>query len=455
MRPAVRVLIIDDEDFHAKATVEALEKVGYQCAVATEGKEGLRHLKRGRFDVVVTDLVMKDVDGMEILKETREQFPHTQVIFITGYGTVESAVAAMQNGAVTFLQKPVSIHQLRVAVEEALKKRTCAESFPQALRPWVKELPFPEIVGRSPRMQRISNLIGQVAPTNATVLIGGESGTGKELIARAVHYYSPRKSRPFVVLNSAAIPEGLLESELFGHEKGAFTGAICQRKGKFEHAHRGTLFLDEVGDMPLAIQAKLLRVLEDGRVIKVGSNEPITVDVRIVAATNKDLEELVKAGKFREDLYFRLNVVSIKVPPLRERQEDIPLLIDCFLKEFSYTHGKGNSSITPEARRKLLSYPWPGNVRELRNCIESMMVMSLDGVLKVEDIPEHISFGLIEKDKTAPGPSSLVGVSIEEMEKELIRNTLAAVGGNREASAKILGIGERTLYRKLDRYGLK
>lgn len=452
MRPVVKVLVIDDEESHAMATAEALEKVGHNCAIATEGREGLRHMKRGGFDVVITDLVMKDVDGMEILREARQQFPQTQVIFLTGYGTVESAVVAMQKGAATYLQKPVNVNQLRVAVEEAVKKQAYTESFPQALRPWAKELPFPEIVGESARMLRISSLIQQVAPTNATALITGESGTGKELIARALHYYSPRKNRPFVVLNSAAIPEGLLESELFGHEKGAFTGAICQRKGKFEHAHRGTLFLDEVGDMPLAIQAKLLRVIEDGRVIKIGSNEPVAVDVRIVSATNKDLEELVKAGKFREDLYFRLNVVSIKVPPLRERREDISLLIDCFLKEFSSIHGKGPFSITPEVKKRLLYYPWPGNVRELRNCIESMVVMSKDGTIKVEDIPEHISFGRMEKDRTS---SALVGVSIEEMEKELIKNTLAAVGGNREASAKILGIGERTLYRKLDKYGLR
>ncbi len=453
------MLVIDDEDHHARATAEALEKVGYQCVVTTEGKEGLKHIRRGGFDVVITDLVMKDVDGMEILKETRGQLPQAQVIFLTGYGTVEAAVAAMQKGANTFLQKPVNIHQLRVVVEEAVKKQTQQESFPQALRPWVKELPFPEIVGRSQRMQRITGLIKQVAPTNATVLISGESGTGKELIARSIHYYSPRKNRPFVVLNSAAIPEGLLESELFGHEKGAFTGAICQRKGKFEHAHRGTLFLDEIGDMPPAIQAKLLRVLEDGKIVKIGSNEPVSVDVRIVAATNKNLEELVGTGRFREDLYFRLNVVSIKVPPLREREEDVPLLIDCFLKEFSSTHGKGACSITSEARKKLLNYPWPGNVRELRNCIESMIVMSPDGVLRVEDIPEHISCGRMERGKTVSGPLAPLGtralVSIEEMEKELIKNTLAAVGGNREVSAKILGIGERTLYRKLDRYGLK
>ncbi len=451
MKSAIKILVIDDEDLHAKVTAEALEKVGYQCIVATEGKEGLKYINRGDLDIIITDLVMKDVDGMEILKEAREYLPKAQVIFLTGYGTVESAVAAMQKGATTFLQKPINVNQLRVTVEETLKKQTREESFPQGIRPWAKGLLLPEIVGRSHKTERIVNLVRQVASTNATILISGESGTGKELIARALHYYSPRRSRPFAVLNSAAIPESLLESELFGHEKGSFTGAICQRKGKFEHAHRGTLFLDEVGDMPLAIQAKLLRVIEDGRVTKIGSNEPVTADVRIVAASNKNLGELVRAEKFREDLYFRLNVVSIKVPPLRERQEDIPLLIDYFLKEFSSIYGKA-CSITHEARKKLLNYHWPGNVRELRNCIESMVVMSLDGVLRVEDIPEHISFGRIEKEKT---PTNLVGVSIEEMERELIKNTLAAVGGNREASAKILGIGERTLYRKLDKYGLK
>jgi two-component system response regulator HydG len=280
----------------------------------------------------------------------------------------------------------------------------------------------------------------------------GESGTGKELIARAIHYNGPRKNNPFVVLNSAAISESLLESELFGHEKGAFTGALHQRKGKFEYANNGSLFLDEIGDMPLTTQAKLLRLIEDGRIVRIGSNESVKIDVRIIAATNKDLGELVKEGKFREDLYFRFNVICLRLPPLRERQEDIFLLMDTFIKEFSKKNGKNIKDISPEARKILFRYDWPGNVRELRNCIESMIVFNQNGVLDMDDMPEHI----YKSNRPAlTGPVFPVGVTLDEMEKELMKNTLAYVGGNRGETAKILGIGERTLYRKLEKYGLK
>jgi two-component system response regulator HydG len=280
----------------------------------------------------------------------------------------------------------------------------------------------------------------------------GESGTGKELIARAIHYNGPRKNHPFVELNSAAISESLLESELFGHEKGAFTGALHQRKGKFEYANNGSLFLDEVGDMPLTTQAKLLRLIEDGRIVRIGSNESVKIDVRIIAATNKDLGELVKEGKFREDLYYRFNVICLRLPPLRERQEDIFLLMDSFIKEFSKKNSKNIKEISSDARKILFRYEWPGNIRELRNCIESMIVFNQTGVLDVNDIPEHI----YKSNRTAlTGPVFPVGVTLDEMEKELMKNTLAYVGGNRGETAKILGIGERTLYRKLEKYGLK
>lgn len=450
MKSNVRILVIDDEEDHARAMAECLEKVGYQCIVATEGKEGLQVIKRRGIDVVVTDLVMKDVDGMEVLEAVRERLPDAQVIFITGYGTVEAAVAAMQKGATTFIQKPINIHQLRVEIDEAVRKQALMRGDPQRITHIEEGCSFQGIIGNSTKMQRIFNIVRQIAPTSATALITGESGTGKELIARAIHYNSPRKAQPFVVLNSAAIPEGLLESELFGHERGAFTGAFSQRKGKFECAHRGTLFLDEIGDMPLSTQAKLLRVIEDGKVVRVGSNEPLSVDVRLIAATNQDLEALIKEGRFREDLYFRLNVVCLKLPPLRERQEDIFLLVDAFIKEYSRVYGKKITSISPEARRRLLNYSWPGNVRELKNCIESMVVLTSDSIIGVEDLPWQIAPEDGQEEKGA-----LVGMSIAEMEKELIKNTLAAVGGNRGASAKILGIGERTLYRKLDQYGLK
>lgn len=448
-----RILVVDDEDAHARATAESLEKVGYKCIVATGWREALRHLRQGNVDIVVTDLVMKEMDGLEILKAAREKVPGIQVILVTGYGTVETAVKAMQNGAFTFLEKPVNIHQLRMVVDEVVTKQATARNDDCGV-----ELAagygdnFPGIIGDCASMRRILGMVRQIAPTNATVLIAGESGTGKELIARAIHNNSPRRNSPFVALNSAAIPDGLLESELFGHERGAFTGAVYKRKGKFEHANGGTLFLDEIGDMPLSAQAKLLRVVEDGKVIKVGSNEATPVDVRIIAATNQNLEELMREKRFREDLYFRLNVVCLKLPPLRERQEDIPHLAEAFVKECSQIYGKPICSITAEARKRLLQYSWPGNVRELKNCIESMVVLAQDDVLGVEDIPGHIFLDNVEKPHEQ---RPLVGMSLEEMERSLIKNTLASVKGNRGVSAKLLGIGERTLYRKLDKYGLK
>ncbi|MFQ5862341.1 MAG: sigma-54-dependent transcriptional regulator [Candidatus Brocadiales bacterium] len=449
-----RILVVDDEEAHAKATAESLEKVGYKCIVATGGREALRHLRQGNIDIVVTDLVMKDVDGMEILRTAKKKVPDVQVMLITGYGTVETAVKAMQNGAVTFLEKPVNIHQLRIVMDEVIKKQATARNQVEeeiGLGLGHRNNP-PGIIGNCASMKRIMGIIKRIAPTNAIVLIVGESGTGKELIARAIHNNSTRRNSPFVALNSAAIPEGLLESELFGHERGAFTGASSKRKGKFEHAHGGTLFLDEIGDMSPSAQAKLLRVVEDGEVIRVGSNRPIFVDVRIIAATNQNLEELIKTKNFREDLYFRLNVVCLKLPPLRERQEDILHLADAFVNEYSQIYDKRICPLTPEVKKRLLQYSWPGNIRELKNCIESMVVLAQSDVLGVEDIPAHI---LLDNAGKAREQEPLVGMSLAEMERKLIQNTLASVKGNRGASAKLLGIGERTLYRKLDRYGLK
>ncbi|MEE9583886.1 MAG: sigma-54 dependent transcriptional regulator, partial [Candidatus Brocadiales bacterium] len=386
----------------------------------------------------------------EILRAAKEKVPDVQVILITGYGTVETAVKAMQNGAVTFLKKPVNIHQLRVVVDEVVKKQAATRSGVEG-RLGRGNNP-PGIIGNCASIKHVLGIVRQIAPTNATALIVGESGTGKELIARAIHNNSPRRNSPFVALNSAAIPEGLLESELFGHERGAFTGAVSKRQGKFEHAHGGTLFLDEIGDMPLSAQAKLLRVVDDGKVIRVGSNKPIPVDVRIIAATNQSLTQLIKEKIFREDLYFRLNVVSLELPSLREREEDIPHLVEAFVKEYSQMYGKRIHSLTTEAKKRLLEYSWPGNVRELKNCIESMIVLARGDVLGVEDIPGHILLDDVEK---AHEWKPLVGMSLEDMERNLIKNTLASVKGNRGASAKLLGIGERTLYRKLDKYGLK
>ncbi len=448
----VSILVIDDEENHAEAIVESLRRSGYKCTIATRGKDGLRAIENSDIDIVVTDLIMHDFSGMEILKAAKKKCPETEVIVITGYGTVENAVSAMQNGATTFLLKPVNIEQLRTVVDSAVQKQSLFRNNIELKKQIDEKFGFSGIIGNSQKMHRIFNISKQISPTTATVLIMGESGTGKELIARAIHHNSPRKDNPFVVLNSAAISESLLESELFGHEKGAFTGAIYQRKGKFEHADGGTLFLDEVGDMPLSTQVKLLRVIEDGKVVRVGSNDPVSVDVRIIAATNQDLPKLVKENKFREDLYFRLNVVSLKLPPLREKQDDIPLLIDAFIKDFSHIHGKHIIGMTPEARKVLYCYNWPGNVRELKNCIESMVVMSFDEILDIDDLPDYLS----RSHETLPPARTLrPGMSLAEAEKELIKDTLSSLGGNREESARVLGIGERTLYRKLDKYRLK
>src|SRR3989339_321600 len=446
------ILVIDDNEEHAIATAEALQKVGCKCLIATSGKEGLKIIEGGEIDIVITDLIMHDIDGLQILKTTKERLPEAEVILITGYGTVETAVDAMQKGAATYLLKPININHLRAAVDKVVEKQNIVRNNIELHKQLEEKFGFSGIIGNSQQMHRIFNILKQIASTTATVLIMGESGTGKELIARAIHYNGPRKNNPFVELNSAAISETLLESELFGHEKGAFTGALHQRKGKFEYANNGSLFLDEVGDMPLTTQAKLLRVIEDGRIVRVGGNESVKIDVRIIAATNKDLGELVKEGKFREDLYFRFNVICLRLPPLRERQEDIFLLMDVFIKEFSKKNGKKIKDITPEARKNLFRYNWPGNVRELKNCIESMIVFNQNGILDINDIPEHI----YKSNRTAlTGPVFPVGITLEEMEKELMKNTLAYVGGNRGETARILGIGERTLYRKLEKYGLK
>jgi two-component system, NtrC family, response regulator HydG len=452
MNNDTRILVIDDKEEHASATAEALEKVGYACRIATSGREGLKILEAGGVDIVITDLIMHDVDGLQILKTTKEILPEAEVILITGYGTIETAVDAMQKGATTYLLKPININHLRAEVNKIIEKQLLVRSNRELHKRLDEKFGLSGIIGNSPKMQKVLTTVNQISGTTATVLITGESGTGKELIAKTIHNNSPRKNNSLVVLNSAAIPENLLESELFGHEKGAFTGALYQRKGKFEHAHRGTLFLDEVGDMPLSTQVKLLRVIEDGIITRVGSNESTEVDVRLVAATNQDLDKLIKEGKFREDLFFRLNVVSIKLPPLRERVEDIPLLIDAFLRELSQVHKKQVSCISPDAKKILYRYSWPGNVRELRNCIESMIVVNMKDILDIEAIPDHI---LQRSSKEHASACLVAGMTVDEAEKELIRNTLASVNGNREEASKLLGIGERTLYRKIDRYGLK
>ena len=446
------ILIVDDEEEHARATAEVLERVGYNSKIATSGKAALDIIQKEPVDIIITDLIMQDVGGMEILEAAKEKLAEVEVIVLTGYGTVESAVEAMQKGAATYLKKPVNMEELRAVVAKAAQRLEMARGLTELRRRLNERYGFEQIIGNSPRMRAIFDVLRQISPTTATVLIYGQTGTGKELVAQAIHNNSPRKNKPFVALNCSALSESILESELFGHVKGAFTGAVADRRGRFEYADGGTIFLDDVADMPISTQVRLLRVLEEREITRVGSNEPIKVNVRLLGATNRNLEKEVDAGRFRKDLYFRLKVVTITLPPLKERKEDIPLFIGSFLREFSQKHGKEIKGIEPEAVKILCDYRWPGNVRELRNALETMLVLTVDDMLKAEDIPANI----LSSVRAAPGPSRIIsaGMTLEEVEKELIRNTLALVEGNRKEAAKRLGIGERTLYRKIERYKL-
>jgi two-component system response regulator HydG len=445
------VLVVDDDPNHAEGTAEALEAVGYRCRIATGGKQALEMLRDGQYDLVLTDLVIDEVDGFDILRRAQDLNPFVAVIVFTGHGSIETAVEALKNGAVDYLVKPLNLDALRIRVEKALERQKLQMINRDLERRLERKFGFEGIIGNSEAMRGIIEVLQQVSDTDVSVLITGENGTGKELIARAIHENSRRRKRPLVPLNCAALSPQLVESELFGHEKGAFTGAQFQKKGRFEFAHHGTLFLDEVGDIPLDTQVKLLRVLEDGEITRVGSNEPIKVDVRLLSATNRKLEDLIREGKFREDLYYRLKVVTMELPPLRERPQDIPLLVHHFLSEFARIYKKPITEITREALNILQAYAWPGNVRELKHAIENMVVVSRGTVLGVENLPSSIHRA--EKKGTTDLPG-LVGVPLKEVEKELIRGTLLHVGGNRSEAAKMLGIGERTLYRKLKRYDL-
>ena len=452
MSPAkASILLVDDHAEHAEALASALEALPCTTEIAKGGAEALEKLAAAPYDLAITDLIMNDVDGMEVLRQAKGRDPDIEVILVTGYATVENAVAAMQQGAATYLRKPVNLEELRAVVRNALEKRSLRRTNLELRSQLEARFGFEGVIGNHPRMLRLVETLRQIAPTDATVLIYGESGTGKELVARALHNNCRRRSAHFVALNCAALSEGILESELFGHEKGSFTGAMTARKGRFEYADGGTLLLDEVGDMPPSTQVKLLRVLERNEIVRVGSNTPVHVDVRIVAATHRRLEALVKDGTFREDLYFRLKVVTLYIPPLRERKDDIPLLADYFLRDISKAYDKPITEITPDARRRLAAYDWPGNVRELRNAIEHMVVVTTDPVLDTNDLPDHIVPG----EPPAPEMPQLVGMSLTDAERELIKNTLAQVGGNRVEAARVLGIGERTLYRKIKEYGLR
>jgi two-component system, NtrC family, response regulator HydG len=453
---ALTVLIIDDDARHAEVVAESLERVGYRCLQANSSADGLRRIERDEPDVILTDLRMDGMDGLGILKKAKADLPDSEVLVITGHGDVQSAVEAMRAGAANYLQKPINLAELRAQVEKASEKVRLVQAN-EAMRQQLDEkFGFEGVVGNSAKMHDVLAKLKSIAPTSATVLIQGETGTGKELVAKAIHNNSPRKAKNFVAMNCTAINQNLLEDELFGHEPHAFTGADRQRKGRFEHANGGTLFLDEIGDMPLELQAKLLRVLENQEVTRIGSNEAIKVNVRLISATHRDLEKAVEAGTFRQDLYFRLKVVTIKLPPLRDRKEDIPLLVSHFIKEFNARHSKKVTGIAEPLRRQMAAYDWPGNVRELRNAIESMVVQDTDGILNVDDLQEGDS---LRKTPTlevkAVGEGSLLGRPMSEIERHYMERTLEMTSGNREEAARILGIGERTLYRVIQDWKLQ
>jgi two-component system response regulator HydG len=423
--------------------------------VATSGNEGAKRIEEGGYDVVITDLVMNDIDGLGILARAKKDLPEAEVILITGHGSIPSAVTAMQQGAFNYLLKPLDLGQLRAVTERAAESARLRRANVDLHRRLDERFGFEGVVGDSAQMRDVIEKLKRIAPTNASVLIQGETGTGKELVAQAIHQNSPRKAKPFVALNCAALSENILESELFGHVRGAFTDASTDRVGKFEFAHGGTLFLDEVGDMPLATQIKLLRVLENGEITRVGSNDPVKVNVRILSATNRNLEDAIAAGTFRNDLYHRLKVVTVRLPNLRERSQDVPILIDHFIRFFSRKHGKQIKGVSPPARRKLLAFDWPGNVRQLRNVVESMVVVDYDGLLDMDDLPEELADPVEPAGEPATQSlAGLVGRSLEDLERLFMAETLHATGGNREEAARMLGIGERTLYRKLKEYQL-
>jgi two-component system response regulator HydG len=448
------VLVVDDERDHADGMAEALQKCCAKAIPVYTGRDALEIIRAQDIDVVVTDLKLGgDIDGLEILQEARK-LGQTEVILITAYATIDTCKDAIRHGAYDYLVKPINIDQLRSLVEQAArqvvrKKHTNAQGHTSD-----GDFRFDGVRGNSPQTTGIFEVLRRIAPTNISVLIEGESGTGKELLARAIHDNSNRWNKRFVPINCAGFTETLLESELFGHVKGSFTGAAGDRKGLFEIADKGTLFLDEIGDMPLNMQAKLLRVIEDGVVIPVGGNKPVVVDVRIISATNHDLTNLVEEKKFRQDLYFRIKGVSVSVPPLRQRREDIPLLADFFLREAVGETGSKVAGFTDAAANVLASYEWPGNIRQLRNVIRTMVVMSDRDKLDVQDLPPEIS-----RVRQLPGSSntqtkSASDMPLNEIERQAIIDTLAKTGNNREKAAKLLGIGERTLYRKIKEYNL-
>jgi len=460
----LRILLVDNDRDLVDAMAESLERIGLPVTVAPSGPEGAAAIKNNIYDLVVTDLVMNEVDGMKILELAKQLLPDAEVIMITGHATVPRAVEAMQLGAYTFLEKPITPKRLQTVVSKALESVQLKNQNRELQQRLDERFGFENIVYASDSMKSVIDRVKRIAPTDVSVLITGETGTGKDVIAQAIHQNSPRKKKPFVAINTGAVAEHLVESELFGHVKGAFTDAIGDREGKFQFADGGTLFLDEVGDMPLATQIKFLRVLEERKITKVGENKPIDVNVRVLSATNQDLEQQVAEKKFRKDLFYRLNVVTIHLEPLRERRADIIPLADQFRKLANKQNGKSVKSFSPQLRKWMHDFDWSGNVRQLKHVVESMVVLDVDNLLDLDDLSPDLYDGplpssheqgasLAESDSDG-GSSHLVGQSLRDIERWAIEQTLQLTAGNRSETAEILGISERNLYRKLKEYHL-
>jgi DNA-binding NtrC family response regulator len=453
--PGEKIMVVDDEPGMRSLLSKVLTKSGYFVTALEKGEDALESMSAEDYDLAILDIEMPGMNGIELLGRIREKDPNLNVVMITAYGSLQSAVDAMRRGAYDYLTKPFEMEEIKLVVEKALEReRLISEN--RALHEELEEqYRFTGIVGKSPKMEEVYDLVKRVAATNASVLIQGESGTGKELIARSIHYNSRRKGKPLVILNCAALAEGVLESELFGHEKGAFTGAIKKKSGRFELAHEGTLFLDEIGEIPISTQLKLLRVLQEHEFERVGGEKTIRVDVRIIAATNKDLMAAVKDGRFREDLYYRLNVVAINLPSLRQRREDIPELALYFLKNFSAETGKHVLRIEPRAMDMLTRYDWPGNVRELENIIERAVVLEKGEAITPASLPltlQHEGEGAGAL--MAPEDSGSLTYIIEDLERQLIVKALREHGGSQTAAAMALGLKRSTLRYKLEKYGL-
>jgi len=448
--PKGRILIVDDEANARTALAELLQDEGYATATAADGLKALAALPTFDPEVVLTDLKMPGLDGIGLLEQGRVAAPSAAFVVMTAFGTIDTAVEAIKLGAENYLTKPLDLNALSALVERALEKSRLKRETTQLRSQLHRKFSFENILGNHPSMQRVLKMVAQVAPTRATVLVHGESGTGKELIAAAIHHNSPRKSHQFIRLNCAALAETLLESELFGHEKGSFTGATGRREGRFKQADGGTLFLDEVSEIPPAVQVKLLRFLQERQFERVGGNETLEVDVRIVAASNRDLRDLVREGQFREDLFYRLNVVQIDVPPLRARRSDIPLLSHFFLRKFNEQNGREITGFTDDAVRSMMSYPWPGNVRELENAIERAVVMAENNEVGADDLPAQAS-----AHQAGPHLGMFIpGLTMNELERLAITQTLEAVNGSTLKAAEMLGISRRKIQYRLKEWGI-